>query len=91
MAEDSERKGGRPKNTAPSHTIEIRTVDAITFRMLETLVSYGRFGDSKQQVALFIIRQWLLENEDSLKRAIAARKFPLGDIDPDTEDSPPQD
>jgi hypothetical protein len=84
MGDEPENKGGRP-GAGPRYPVEIRTMDAVTSRMLDTLVTYGRFGDSRSQVALFIIRKWLFENEDRLQKAIAARKFPLGDIDSDFE------
>lgn len=85
MGEESEKKVGRPESSGPRHTIEITTVDPVTFRMLESLVAYGRFGRSRPEVALFIIRSWLLEKEEYLKRAITARKIPLGDVAPESE------
>jgi hypothetical protein len=50
--------------------------------MLDTLVAYGRFGRSRPDVALFIIRSWLMENEAYLKSAIISRETPLGYVPP---------
>jgi hypothetical protein len=85
MGEESEKRGGRPENVAPRHTIEMRAVDPVTFRMIESLVSYGRFGGSNPEVALFIIRNWLMEKEVYLRNAIASRENPLGHIYPESE------
>jgi hypothetical protein len=87
MGEEPENKGGRPKNVAPRHTIEMRAVDPVTYRMIESLVAYGRFGGSNPDVALFIIRNWLMEKEEYLRTAIANRKTPLGDVLPEVEDA----
>jgi hypothetical protein len=84
MAEESEKKGGRPES-APRHTIDMKAVDPVTFRMIESLVSYGRFGGSNPEVALFIIRNWLMEKEEYLKSAIASRQNPLGHVRPESE------
>ncbi|MGA7258827.1 MAG: hypothetical protein WCF17_21600 [Terracidiphilus sp.] len=85
MGEESEKKGGRPESVAPRRTIEMRAVDPVTFRMIETLVSYGRFGGSNPEVALFIIRSWLMDKEEYLRKAIASRENPLGHIYPEPE------
>jgi hypothetical protein len=85
MGEEPSKKAGRPEN-APAKSIEMTTVDPVTFRMIEALVDYGRFGRSKPEVALFIIRTWLLEREDYLKTAISTRKTPLGHIYPDSDE-----
>jgi len=84
MAEEPEKRAGRPES-APRRTIEIRAVDLVTFRMIESLVAYGRFGGSNPEVALFIIRNWLMEKEEYLKDAIASRENPLGLISPQQE------
>jgi len=83
MGEEPERGPGRPTRSASPRTIDMKAVDPVTFRMIDALVSYGRFGDSRPAVALFIIRTWLLENEDRLKEAIAAREAPLGHVYPE--------
>jgi hypothetical protein len=85
MGDEPERKTGRPENVGPRRTIEMRAVDPVTFRMIESLVSYGRFGGSNPEVALFIIRNWLMEKEQYLKGAIASRGNPLGHIYPESE------
>jgi len=86
MGEDATKKpGGRPENNVPGREIDITTMDPVTFRMIEALVAYGRFGRSKQEVVLFIIRSWLLEKEEYLKAAIASREAPLGHVYPETE------
>lgn len=76
--EPSKKQGGRPERNIPSHTIEIKAMDPVTFRMIETLAAYGRFGCSKPEVALFIIRSWLMEREEYLRKAIASQDSPLG-------------
>lgn len=78
--EPVKRAAGRPESILPSHKLEITNVDPVTFRMLEALAAYGRFGKSRPEVALFIIRSWLVDNEAYLKSAIASREAPLGYI-----------
>ena len=85
MEEESEKGPGRPKRSASPRTIDMKAVDPVTYRMIDALVSYGRFGDSMPAVALFIIRTWLFENEDRLKGAIAAREAPLGHAYPESD------
>jgi hypothetical protein len=80
MDDEPTKRTGRPR-----HQIDMKAVDTVTFRMIETLVSYGRFGGSNTEVALFIIRTWLKENEDYLKKAIAERDAPLGIIRPEPD------
>lgn len=80
--EPVKKAAGRPENTVPSFNLQITTVDPVTFRMLDTLVAYGRFGRSRPDVALFIIRSWLMEREEYLKSAIASREVPLGYVPP---------
>jgi hypothetical protein len=50
----------------------MKGVDHATYRMIEALACYGRFGDSPPAVALFIVRMWLFENEARLRGAIDA-------------------
>jgi len=79
MGEEAQRKGGRPESPAPPRrSIEMKAVDAVTYRMIESLVAYGRFGSSNPEVALYIIRHWLMEKEEYLRKAIASRGAPLG-------------
>jgi hypothetical protein len=85
MGEESSKKPGRPENSVPSRSIDITTVDPVTFRMIEALVAYGRFGRTRPEVALFIIRAWLLEKEEYLKTAILSRENPLGHVYPESE------
>jgi hypothetical protein len=87
MTDDSSSKktAGRPERIVPNRQIDITAMDPVTFRMIEALVAYGRFGRTKQEVALFIIRSWLLDREAYLKTAIAARESPLGLVEPETE------
>jgi hypothetical protein len=85
VSEESEKGTGRPKRTAPPRTVEMRAVDGATYRMLDTLASYGRFGDSVPAVGLFIIRTWLWDNEDRLREAIRERGEPLGHVIPESE------
>jgi hypothetical protein len=86
MEEDTSKKtGGRPVNNVPRRNIDITTMDPVTYRMIEALEAYGRFGRSKQEVVLFIVRSWLLEREDYLRTAIASRERPLGHVSPEPE------
>jgi hypothetical protein len=80
VAEESAKKPGRPETGVPGRSIDITTVDPVTFRMIEALVAYGRFGRTRPEVALFIIRSWLLEREEYLKSAISVREHPLGHV-----------
>jgi hypothetical protein len=83
--EKSRGSPGRPENEVPSREVRITNMDPVTFRMLEGLVMYGRFGRTKQEVVLFIVRSWLLEREASLRTAIASREAPLGVVYPEPE------
>jgi hypothetical protein len=85
VGEETPKKLGRPEHSVPSRSIEITTVDPVSFRMIEALVAYGRFGRTRPEVALFIIRSWLLEKEEYLKGAIASRENPLGRVYPESE------
>lgn len=86
MAEESEKRPvGRPKNHTAPHVIQINTADPVTYRMLDALMAYGRFGRTVPEVALFIIRAWLMEKEEYLKSAIATRKSPLGEVYPEAD------
>lgn len=86
MGDDAEKKtAGRPINNVPGREIHLKTVDPVTYRMIEALEAYGRFGRSKQEVVLFILRSWLLEREEYLKTAIASRERPLGHVYPEPE------
>lgn len=86
MEEQLDRKPpGRPRSPVVSRVIQINTADPVTFRMLEALVAYGRFGKSVPEVALYIVRAWLMNHEEYLKNAIAARKAPLGEVYPEAE------
>jgi hypothetical protein len=87
MADEEKPRGpvGRPENDVPGREVRITTMDPVTFRMLEGLVMYGRFGRTKQEVVLFIVRSWLFEREASLRSAIASRETPLGVVYPEPE------
>jgi hypothetical protein len=87
MTEDEKSKGlpGRPESEVPAREVRITNMDPVTFRMLEGLAMYGRFGRTKQEVILFILRSWLLERESGLRSAIASRDAPLGVIYPEPE------
>jgi hypothetical protein len=86
MGEESAKKqAGRPEGSVPKYSIEITTVDPVTSRMIDAIVTYGRFGRSRPEVALFIIRTWLMERENYLTGAIQNRDSPLGRIYPESE------
>lgn len=85
MEQEEARGRGRPPSKLSSREVDITTMDPVTFRMLEALESYGRFGRSKQDIALFIIRTWLWENEARLRVALASTDIPLGPVRQDTE------
>jgi hypothetical protein len=84
MVEETKRGPGRPPRSVPPRTIVMK-VDHATYRMIEALASYGRFGDSPPAVALFIIRTWIFENEARLKSAIDAGEVLLGHLYPESE------
>ncbi len=86
MEPEQTRGRGRPANKLPSREVNITSMDPVTFRMLDALEGYGRFGRSKQDIALFIIRTWLWENESRLKAAIAASEIPLGPVHQEIEE-----
>ena len=85
MESDQPRRPGRPENKVPAKEVDITTMDPVTFKMLDALVAYGRFGRSTQEVALYIIRAWLWDNEQRLKAAIGAKSSPLGYQDSDSD------
>lgn len=85
MDDAPKKTGGRPETAVPSREIDITAMDPVTFRMIEALVAYGRFGRTRPEVALFIIRSWLMEREEYLRRAIASRETPLGQVYPESE------
>jgi hypothetical protein len=87
MGEESQPKvsPGRPRSEAPAKEIKISNMDSLTFRMLGTLIEYGRFGRSRPEIALFIIRSWLWENEEKLRAGIAASDKPLGSVPTEQE------
>jgi hypothetical protein len=83
--ESARKQAGRPEGSVPKYNIDITTVDPITSRMIDALVAYGRFGRTRPEVALFIIRTWLLEREVYLKGAIENRDNPLGRVQPELD------
>ena len=85
MEQEPTRGPGRPANKLPSREVNITSMDPVTYSMLDALERYGRFGKTKPDVALFIIRTWLWENEARLKAGITAKDIPLGSIHLDTE------
>jgi hypothetical protein len=87
MGEQEQTKAGpgRPENKTPPKEITISNMDALTFRMLGDLTEYGRLGRTRPEIALFIIRHWLWENEEKLKAGIASSDRPFGRIFSDTE------
>ena len=85
MEQEQTKGPGRPPNKLQSKEVNITGMDPITFRMLEALETYGRFGKTKQDVALFIIRTWLWDNEARLRAAITSKDLPLGPVHSDTE------
>lgn len=70
-------KTGRPKNKSRTEPLKLR-LDSTTSRMLEELEAYGRFGTTKQEIVLYIVRSWLWEHEIRLKAGMASREKPLG-------------
>lgn len=85
MAEETRKGPGRRPRTLSVRQIAMKGVDPATYRMIEALSCYGRFGDSPPAVALFIIRTWLFENEGRLKSAIDAGEALLPHINPEPE------
>ena len=43
------------------------TVDATTDRVIDEMVKLGIHGGSKPEVACWVIRHWLWENQDKLR------------------------
>lgn len=44
------------------------SLDGNTHRILEELIGVGIFGRTKSEIAASIIRTWIWENEEKLKR-----------------------
>jgi hypothetical protein len=44
------------------------SLDPNTHRILEDLIRVGIFGQTKSEIAASIIRTWIWENEEKLKR-----------------------
>jgi hypothetical protein len=72
-----EPKTGRPKSKVPKEVLKLR-LDPTTLRMLEELEIYGRFGTTKQDIVMHILRTWLWEHEARLIAGIASKVSPLG-------------
>jgi hypothetical protein len=87
MDAEPEKGAGRRK-AGTAHTINLKAVDPVTFRMVNVLAGYGRFGRSRPEVALYMIRSWLAENEQYFKEALAARDLLVsqGYPEPESED-----
>ncbi len=81
MEEVNQTRGvaGRPESKVKKKDLPL-AIDPVTYRMLETLEGYGRFGTSKQEVLLFIVRSWFWENEARLKAALSSAETPLGAV-----------
>jgi hypothetical protein len=77
MTFDEKASRGRPENKAPTEKV-ILPVDPATLRMLDSLSSYGRFGVTRPDVALTILRIWLWDNESRLKDNIQNASKPFG-------------
>jgi len=87
MVEQAKPGPGRPENKIPPIDVTL-PVDPITLKMLDALKNYGRFGRTRQEVILFIIRVWFWEHEDRLRSDISRPGNPLGvaaNHDPDVE------
>jgi len=80
MAQESKRGPGRPPRSLSVRPVTMG-VDPATYRMIEALACYGRFGDSPPAVSLFIIRTWLFENEARLKGVLDAGEALLPHVD----------
>jgi len=74
--------GGRPETKGKKIELPL-TVDLVTNQFLAGLAAYGRFGTSRQDVLLFILRSWLWEHESRLREAILSAEKPLGIVDED--------
>ena len=86
MADDVKIARGRPENRVSNEKLTV-PFDPATLKMLDSLSVYGRFGVTRQDVALFIIRLWLWENESRLNNTIQNSSKPYGiDIEKVAED-----
>ena len=70
-------KRGRPRSKARTELCKLR-LDPATSKMIEELEMYGRFGTTKQEIVMYIVRSWLWENETRLKDAVASKDRPFG-------------
>jgi hypothetical protein len=75
--DQAEPKTGRPKSKVPKELLKLR-LDPTTLRMLEELETYGRFGTTKQDIVMYVLRTWLWEHEARLVAGIASKARPLG-------------
>jgi hypothetical protein len=68
---------GRPKGKVDTEEVKL-AADPTTIKILDSLIEYGRFGTTRSEIVMFIIRSWFWENETRLKTAIASKDRPLG-------------
>lgn len=68
---------GRPKRKVEAEPLTLQ-LDPPTARMLEVLESYGRFGMTKQEIVLHVLRSWLWDSEARLRDAIHSKDHPFG-------------
>jgi len=87
MAGEPKKGRGRPPRSVPTLPI-VMGVDPATYRMIEALACYGRFGATPPAVALFIVRTWLFENEVRLRAALDAGEALLPQIYPESDPDP---
>ena len=52
-------------NSVPTSRLQL-TIDATTDRIIESMMPLGIHGTNKAEVAAWIIRTWIWENQDKL-------------------------
>jgi hypothetical protein len=90
MDSDEKNPRGRPENKARTEKVTL-PVDPATLRMLDSLSAYGRFGVTRPDVVLTILRMWLWDNESRLREGILSSSKPFGvEVEPaqEEEDKP---
>ena len=75
--EKPKRPRGRPPKQVKPEKVAI-PFDGATLQKIDALVNYGGFGTSRSEVAIFIIRLWLWDNQERLKADVSSKDNPFG-------------
>ena len=75
--EEIRPKLGRPESRVDTELVKLANVDLTTIRILNALIEYGRFGTTRQEIIMFILRSWFWENEAHLRELLGPTENPF--------------